>query len=243
MILVLGKAKSHRVPNLGCSGAESPRWFDVSTKNSAWNIMHEWACCHEEAANHQLPTASAFWIIWIVSFEECSSLMQNLMQIHCSICSVILNAMATQYTGSLIGVYHPHWLVQWSHHCSCMCIPVHSPWLSPYIDASQMVLIILTMAGLFPDRPLCVCAHSNEHNENSKFLKMKTASLRWKIKWMNNSTWGRAEDNISEFEDILVKTTQNETPKQKRLVSWGTVLSNIIYMKLESQIKEKKRKW
>ena len=81
MILVLGKAKSHRVPNLGCSGAESPRWFDVSTKNSAWNIMHEWACCHEEAANHQLPTASAFWIIWIVSVEECSSLKQNLMQI------------------------------------------------------------------------------------------------------------------------------------------------------------------
>ena len=53
--------------------------------------------------------------------------MQNLMQIHCSTCSVILNAMATQCTCSLNGVYCPHWLVQWSCHCSYMRIPVHSP--------------------------------------------------------------------------------------------------------------------
>ena len=33
----------------------------------------------------------AFWIIWVISVEECSSLMQNLMQIHCSTCSVILS--------------------------------------------------------------------------------------------------------------------------------------------------------
>ena len=37
----------------------------------------------------------AFWIIWIVSAEECSNLMQSLMQIHCCTHSVILNAMAT----------------------------------------------------------------------------------------------------------------------------------------------------
>ena len=35
VILVLGKASSHRVPNLGSSGSESPGWFDVSPKNSA----------------------------------------------------------------------------------------------------------------------------------------------------------------------------------------------------------------
>ena len=58
-------------------------------------------------------------------------------------------ATATQYTCSLSGVYHPHWLVQWSHHCSHMCIPVHSPWLPGYINVMQTVLIILTMAGLF----------------------------------------------------------------------------------------------
>ena len=79
--------------------AESPGWFDISQKKkktSAWDVMHEH--CHDEAANQQLPTAAAFWIIRIVSAEECSSLMQNLMQIRCSTCSVILNVMATQYT-------------------------------------------------------------------------------------------------------------------------------------------------
>ena len=95
----------------------------------------------------------AFWIIWIVSSEECSSLKQNLINILCSTHSVILNAMATWYTSSLRGVYCPHSLAQWNRHCSHMCIPVHSPWLLDYVDAMQTVLIILTMAGLFPDRP------------------------------------------------------------------------------------------
>ena len=55
-----------------------------------------------------------------------------------------------------------HMLTQWhlpppltgtvKYHCSCMRIPVHSPWLPSYINAVQTVLIILTMAGLFPDR-------------------------------------------------------------------------------------------
>ena len=40
-----------------------------------------------------------------------------------------------------------------SGHCSRMHIPVHSPWLPGYIDLTQTVLVILTMAGLFPDRP------------------------------------------------------------------------------------------
>ena len=36
----------------------------------------------------------------------------NLMHMHCSTHSVILNVTATQYTCSLKGVYHPHGLVQ-----------------------------------------------------------------------------------------------------------------------------------
>ena len=63
--------------------------------------------------------------------------------------SVILNATATQYACSFNGIYRPHWLVQWSHHCSLMHIPVHSPWLSGYIKDMQTILIILRMAGLF----------------------------------------------------------------------------------------------
>ena len=87
--------------------------------------------------------------------EECSSLMQNLMQIHCSTLSVILYVMATQYTCSLNSVCCPHWLAQWSHHCSCMHILVHSPWLPGYIDVIQTILVVLTITGLFPERP-CV---------------------------------------------------------------------------------------
>ena len=94
VILVLGKARSHRAPSLGCRGAESPGWFDVLPKNSVWDVMHEWECCHGEAANHQLPLAVSFWILSLVSAEECSSLMQNLMQTCCCTCSVILNVTA-----------------------------------------------------------------------------------------------------------------------------------------------------
>ena len=141
---------------LGCSGAESPGWFDVSPKNSAGDMVHEQVRRYDEAANHQLPIAVAFWITWIFSMEECWSLMQYLIQIRCSTCSVIFNTIATQYTCSLNSVYHPHWLVQRSCYCSCMHIPVHSPWLPGYTDVVQTVLVILTMAGLFLDRLLYI---------------------------------------------------------------------------------------
>ena len=124
-------------------------------------MMHEWVCCYDKAANPQLPIAAAFWIFWIVSTEEWSSLTQNLMEIRCSNHSAILNAMATQHTLSLNGVYRPHWLVQWSRHCSHMHIPVHSPWQPGYTDVTETV-VILTMAGIFPDR-LCVCIHTYSH--------------------------------------------------------------------------------
>ena len=98
-------------------------------------------------------STKAFWIIQIVSVEECSSLTQNLMQNRCITRSAILNATATQYSYSLNGVYCPHWLVQWSCHCSLMCIPIRSPWLPGYMDVAQTVLILLTVAGFFLDRP------------------------------------------------------------------------------------------
>ena len=138
-------------PNLGCRGLSQlgDLMFHQRNLHKMWCMSG--AHCHDEAANHQLPIAVAFWIIRIVSAKEWSRLMQNLMRICCSTCSVILNVTATQYTCSLHGVYCPHWLVQWSHHCSHMHIPVHSPWLPGYIDVTQTILIMLTMAGLFPD--------------------------------------------------------------------------------------------
>ena len=44
------------------------------TKNSVLDKIYEWAHCHDEAANHQLPIAMAFWIIWIVSRRGMSKL-------------------------------------------------------------------------------------------------------------------------------------------------------------------------
>ena len=58
VILVLGKARRCRAPNMSCRGAESP---DALPKNSAWHDV--WAdACSDAAANHQLPIAAAFWI-------------------------------------------------------------------------------------------------------------------------------------------------------------------------------------
>ena len=93
-----------------------------------------------------MPIAATFLIIQIISMGECSSLTQTLMQIRCSTRPVILNTMATQYTCSLNGVRGSQWLVQWRCHCSHMLILIYFPWL-------ETVLIILSMAGLFPDRP------------------------------------------------------------------------------------------
>ena len=103
--------------------------------------MHEQAHCRDEAANHQLPIAVAFWITRIVSAEECSTFMQNLMQICCCICSVILKVVTTEYTRSLNGVYHPNWLVKLSF------MPVHSSLMSFGCNVIKTILIRLTIAG------------------------------------------------------------------------------------------------
>ena len=63
VILVLGKARSYRAPNLGCRGAESSGLFDVLLKNSARNMMHEYACCCDEGANHQFPVAQSYGLL------------------------------------------------------------------------------------------------------------------------------------------------------------------------------------
>ena len=154
VILVLGKSRSCRAPNLGCRGLGHQRdWMfgkKLRTRCDAWA-----GALWDEAASHLLPRDTAFSIIQTVSTEECSIWMQ----ICCSTHSVILNAVAIQYTCSLNGIYRPHWLVQWSCHCSCTCIPVHSPWLPGCIDVMQTILRLM-MAGLFPERPcVCMCVH------------------------------------------------------------------------------------
>ena len=124
--------------------------FHQKTLHVTWCMSRcvVWWSCQSPAVY-----SCALWITEIVSMEECSSLTQTLMQIHCFTHSIILNVTATQYTCSLNSFYCPHWLVQWGCHYSHMHIPVHSPWLPGYINVAQTILIILTTAGFFPDRP------------------------------------------------------------------------------------------
>ena len=154
IILVLRKSRSHRAPNLGCGRAESPEWFDVSPKNSAWDMMHEWARFHDEAANHWLPIAVGFWIIQIVSMEKCSSLMQNMMQICCS--TYLLSDFKC-------NCHTVHMLTK-----QCLPPPLTSTVklsLFTHVHSSPLSLVAglhryltnrshyITMAGFFPHRP------------------------------------------------------------------------------------------
>ena len=54
-----------------------------------------------------------------------------------------------------------------------MRIAVHSPWLLGYTDVVQTVLIILTMAALFPDRP---CIYHSASIVVSKLLPRAQSS-------------------------------------------------------------------
>ena len=65
-----GKAKSFRVSNLSCRGAESPERFDVVPKNPAQDVIHEWVCCCDEAGNHQSPIAAAVFVVLRLSTNE-----------------------------------------------------------------------------------------------------------------------------------------------------------------------------
>ena len=51
VILVLGKARSHRVPNLGYRDAESPGWLDVSPTHPAEGLL-SWQSCQSPIAHN-----------------------------------------------------------------------------------------------------------------------------------------------------------------------------------------------
>ena len=148
VILVWGKARSVRAPNLGCRGAESPEWFDFAKKNcmrrDTWVDALSWWSCQSPVAH------SCSLLNHLV--EECPSLMQNLMHIHYSTLSFSIWRPHSTCAHSTVSIQPPHWLAEQSRHCSHMHIPVYCPWLSGYINVMQTVLIILAMAGLFPDR-------------------------------------------------------------------------------------------
>ena len=144
VILVLGKAINCRAKNLGCRGAESPGWFDVSPKKSAWDLMQEWVRCCDEVANHRLPTAVAFGIIGIVSAEGCSSLSKTSCRFIAQLTQSFWMWWLQNKHAHTRASTTPKWLAQWSGHCSHTRIPVHFPWLPGYMDVIQNILIILT---------------------------------------------------------------------------------------------------
>ena len=63
VILVLGKSRSCRAPNLGC------RWDWVTwaiwcfAKKLCKDVMHQWARCADECAHRQLPIAAAVFLV------------------------------------------------------------------------------------------------------------------------------------------------------------------------------------
>ena len=118
VILVLEKARSHSEHNLGCRGAESPGWFDVLPKNSArdmrcdaWVSVLSWGSCQSPVAhscgrlNHPKGFCGGMFklnakfdadsLLYLLSYFECNSHTVHMLTHQC-----------------------PHWLVQWSCHCS-----------------------------------------------------------------------------------------------------------------------------
>ena len=61
-----------------------------------------------------------------------------------------------------------------------MCIPAHCPWLPGYTDVAQTLLIILTMVGLFPDRP-----HISKETQNTNMKEYMHPYVHCKV--INNS--------------------------------------------------------
>ena len=150
MVLVLGKSRSCTASNLGFSGAESPGDLMLCKKlcmrYDTWVGALSWWSC-------QSPVAHSYSLLnHPNSFHRGMFKLNTKFDADLLLYLLIFNVMATQYTYSLNSIYCPHWLVQWSHHCSFMCIPVHSPWL-PGNNNAQTILVILTMAELYLDRP------------------------------------------------------------------------------------------
>ena len=153
--LSFGKAKSHRAPTLS--------WGDLSHLGDLMfcqKTLHKMWCMSRYVAR-------LWWSCQSPVAHSCSLLSPpNSFHRGMSKLNAKLDADSLLYslnhfewdghtvnTHSLNSIYHPHLLVQWSHHCSHVCIPIHFPWLPGYINVMQTLFVVLTMAGLFTDRP------------------------------------------------------------------------------------------
>ena len=103
----------------------------LCTRCDAWAGMLSWWSCQSPVAhscsllNH--PNSFSGGMFKLNAKSDAYLLLSLLGLFECNSHTVHM----------LNGVYCPYWLVQWSHHCSCMCIPVHSPWLPDYMYVVQ----------------------------------------------------------------------------------------------------------
>ena len=138
VILILGKARSCRAPNMGCRGLSHLGDLMFCQKNSAWDRCDAWMgmvlwCSCQSPAAHSCGLLNYLHSYCGGMFKlnaqfDADSLLYSLSHFECN---------ATQYICSLKGTYLPHWLVQWSCHCSHMLIPVHSPGCQVTLMLSQ----------------------------------------------------------------------------------------------------------
>ena len=109
VILLLGKPRSNRTPNLGCRGVIT--WViwcfaeKLCTRHDAWaGVLLWWSC--------QSPVAHGCGLLnQLNSFRGGIFKLNTKSDAESLLYSVILNVMATQYTCSLNGIYCAHWLV------------------------------------------------------------------------------------------------------------------------------------
>ena len=126
-------------------------WFDVSQKN----CRRQWRLSRLLVVM-KLPVTRCPWL-W--PSESWNSFHEGMFKLNAkfdadSLLYLLTHFECNSHTVHRLTqqVYHPHWLVQWSHHCSPTYIPVYTPWLPIYIKVAQTVLVILTMVVLFRGR-------------------------------------------------------------------------------------------
>ena len=153
--------------------------------------MHERACCQNEAANHQLSIAAAFWIIQsfhggpfeLNAKSDANALLYSFSHFECN-----------GHTVQTLTQQHPppHWLIQWSCHCSRMGIPIHSQ-LPCCTDVAKTLLIILTTAGIFSDRPHILIIEYY-WAIYAKWIQRIPNLWEWLHVWMKNGLWNKHEN-------------------------------------------------
>ena len=137
VILVLGKAWSHTAPNLGCRGLShlGDLMFCQKTLQESWCMSRCVVVMKLQTPAAVLNHLNSFCrgMFKINTKFDADSLLHSLSHFKCT---------SPQRTCSLNGIHCPCWLVQWSCHCSCMRIAVHSPWLPGYIYVIAQIILL-----------------------------------------------------------------------------------------------------